>query len=89
MLALHDYNPQDETATCIRFCAGQIIRVWNRDPSGWWDGQVNDQRGWFPSNYVKGAPIRAVQEVETGHVSVDAESSHPTVSPDRVNRYQS
>lgn len=52
VLALHDFVPQQQNATCLSFHAGQVIRVFNRDPSGWWDGELHGQRGWFPSNYV-------------------------------------
>ncbi|KAG8214577.1 cell division control protein 25 [Butyriboletus roseoflavus] len=52
VLALHDFVPQHQNATCLSFRAGQVIRVFNRDPSGWWDGELHGQRGWFPSNYV-------------------------------------
>ncbi|KAH7911736.1 ras guanine nucleotide exchange factor domain-containing protein, partial [Hygrophoropsis aurantiaca] len=52
VLALHDFAPQQQNATCLSFRAGQVIRVLNRDASGWWDGEINEQRGWFPSNYV-------------------------------------
>ncbi|KAG6918773.1 hypothetical protein DXG01_011964 [Tephrocybe rancida] len=40
------------SATCLSFRAGQIIHVLNRDSSGWWDGELEGRRGWFPSNYV-------------------------------------
>jgi len=52
VLALHDFHPQHQNATCLSFRAGQVIHVLNRDTSGWWDGEINGQRGWFPSNYV-------------------------------------
>lgn len=52
MLALHDFTPDHRNATCLAFHAGQVIHVLNRDPSGWWDGEVDGRRGWFPSNYV-------------------------------------
>ncbi|EIW81023.1 ras GEF [Coniophora puteana RWD-64-598 SS2] len=52
VLALHDFDAQSHNATCLTFRAGQVIRVLNRDPSGWWDGELHGQRGWFPSNYV-------------------------------------
>ncbi|KAF9221669.1 ras GEF [Gyrodon lividus] len=52
VMALHDFVPQQQNATCLSFRAGQVIRVFNRDASGWWDGELNGQRGWFPSNYV-------------------------------------
>lgn len=55
--ALHDYLPSsapvtDEPVTCLFFKKGSIIEVFNRDDSGWWDGQCGEIRGWFPSNYV-------------------------------------
>lgn len=53
---MHDYNPpspsDNGSATCLAFRAGQVIRLYNRDASGWWDGEVDGKRGWFPSNYV-------------------------------------
>ncbi|KAF7299552.1 hypothetical protein HMN09_00960400 [Mycena chlorophos] len=52
VLAMHDYNPQSQNATCLSFRAGQVIHVLNRDASGWWDGELEGRRGWFPSNYV-------------------------------------
>ncbi|KAK0201796.1 ras guanine nucleotide exchange factor domain-containing protein [Desarmillaria ectypa] len=52
VLAMHDYTPQHQNATCLSFKAGQVIHVLNRDVSGWWDGELEGRRGWFPSNYV-------------------------------------
>ncbi len=49
---MHDYTPQHQNATCLSFRAGQVIHVLNRDVSGWWDGELEGRRGWFPSNYV-------------------------------------
>jgi son of sevenless-like protein len=49
---MHDFAPQQQNATCLSFRAGQVIRVLNRDTSGWWDGELEGRRGWFPSNYV-------------------------------------
>ena len=54
VLAMHDYIPDQRNATCLGFLAGQVIRVLNRDSSGWWDGELDGSRGWFPSNYVNG-----------------------------------
>jgi son of sevenless-like protein len=52
VLAMHDFGPQQQNVTCLSFRAGQVIHVLNRDPSGWWDGELEGRRGWFPSNYV-------------------------------------
>jgi hypothetical protein len=53
--ALHDYlpsNSNNQDVSCLIFKKGSIIEVFNRDNSGWWDGQLGGVRGWFPSNYV-------------------------------------
>ena len=50
VVALHDFSSTN--ATCLSFLSGQVIKVFNRDESGWWDGELDGQRGWFPSNYV-------------------------------------
>ncbi|TFY75103.1 hypothetical protein EWM64_g8909 [Hericium alpestre] len=52
VLAMHDFIPEQKNATCLGFRAGQVIHVLNRDTSGWWDGELDGKRGWFPSNYV-------------------------------------
>ncbi|KAI0670978.1 SH3 domain-containing protein [Trametes maxima] len=52
VLAMHDFAPQQNNVTCLTFRAGQVIHVINRDASGWWDGELDGRRGWFPSNYV-------------------------------------
>jgi son of sevenless len=49
---MHDFTPHNQNATCLAFRAGQVIHVLNRDTSGWWDGELEGRRGWFPSNYV-------------------------------------
>ncbi|KAF9013345.1 ras guanine nucleotide exchange factor domain-containing protein [Cyathus striatus] len=48
--ALYDYEAQD--ASALSFRRGDIIEVLTKQPSGWWDGLLGDERGWFPSNYV-------------------------------------
>lgn len=51
--ALHDYSSGSASSNvCLTFSAGQYIRVLNKDSSGWWDGEIDGVRGWFPSNYV-------------------------------------
>ncbi|KAJ6559047.1 ras guanine nucleotide exchange factor domain-containing protein [Mycena vulgaris] len=63
VLAMHDYAPQHQNATCLSFRAGQVIHVLNRDSSGWWDGELEGRRGWFPSNYVN-VDVNALAEEE-------------------------
>ncbi|KAJ3932512.1 MAG: ras guanine nucleotide exchange factor domain-containing protein [Lentinula lateritia] len=67
VLAMHDYEPQHNISTCLSFRAGQVIHVLNRDASGWWDGELEGKRGWFPSNYVNADvnPLVEADEAET------------------------
>ncbi len=71
---MHDYEPQHNVSTCLAFRAGQVIHVLNRDTSGWWDGELEGKRGWFPSNYVN-ADVNPLVEAD-----VD-EDAGITVSP--------
>jgi son of sevenless-like protein len=48
--ALYDYVAQDPSA--LSFRTNDIIEVLTQQPSGWWDGLLGEERGWFPSNYV-------------------------------------
>ncbi|KAK4705784.1 hypothetical protein P7C70_g404, partial [Phenoliferia sp. Uapishka_3] len=59
--ALHEFVPAVGSTTCLSFAAGQIIRTLNKDGSGWWDGELEGRRGWFPSNYVEVMPSRKPQ----------------------------
>jgi son of sevenless len=61
VLAMHDFTPQHQNATCLSFRAGQVIHVLNRDATGWWDGELDGRRGWFPSNYVS-ADVSSIME---------------------------
>jgi len=45
------YNYASEDPTSLSFSQGDVIQVITQLESGWWDGIVHDQRGWFPSNY--------------------------------------
>ncbi|KDQ62197.1 hypothetical protein JAAARDRAFT_76166 [Jaapia argillacea MUCL 33604] len=58
--ALYDYQAQD--ASSLSFRRNDIIEVITRLESGWWDGLLGDERGWFPSNYVT---VISDQEAET------------------------
>jgi son of sevenless-like protein len=48
--ALYDYQTRD--ASSLSFHKDDIIEVLTQLESGWWDGLLRDERGWFPSNYV-------------------------------------
>ncbi|KGO74702.1 Ras guanine nucleotide exchange factor [Penicillium italicum] len=47
--AMYDYDADDHTS--LSFRRGDIIQVLNQLETGWWDGVIDDVRGWFPSNY--------------------------------------
>ncbi|KAL2438360.1 Cell division control protein 25 [Exophiala dermatitidis] len=48
--ALYNYDADDQTS--LSFRQGDIIQVLTQLESGWWDGVINNVRGWFPSNYT-------------------------------------
>ncbi|XP_056157582.1 rho guanine nucleotide exchange factor 7b isoform X1 [Lampris incognitus] len=37
----------------LSFSKGDIISVTRQEEGGWWEGSLNGQSGWFPSNYVR------------------------------------
>ena len=78
--ALYDYQTRD--ASSLSFHKNDIIEVLTQLESGWWDGLLGDERGWFPSNYVV---VISEQEAEaalsaTGDFSQT--SSLPAAAPD-------
>lgn len=48
--ALFDYQTDNDSS--LSFRRDDIIEVLTRLESGWWDGLLGQERGWFPSNYV-------------------------------------
>lgn len=76
VIALHEFSASSSGSnTCLSFHIGQVIRVLNRDGSGWWDGETvasdadpsltSPSRGWFPSNYV--TPLESSMTVTDSH----------------------
>src|SRR5205823_5073375 len=47
--ALYKYDAANQEH--LSFRQGDIIQVLTQLESGWWEGVINDVRGWFPSNY--------------------------------------
>jgi hypothetical protein len=82
VLAMHDYDADPSSGTCLSFKAGQVIRVFNRDNSGWWDGELDGQRGWFPSNYVSEDVSSVSQEISPSKL-VSASYVPPVKNADR------
>jgi hypothetical protein len=77
--ALYDYEAQDPSA--LSFRTDDIIEVLTQQPSGWWDGLLGEERGWFPSNYVT---IISDEEAEAAFSQADfstVDGQNPEVQP--------
>ncbi|CDZ96560.1 Ras1 guanine nucleotide exchange factor [Phaffia rhodozyma] len=48
--ALFDFKSSGSSG--LSFHEGDIIQIYTKSESGWWDGVCDGQRGWLPSNYV-------------------------------------
>lgn len=60
--ALFDYHSPDPTN--LSFRAGTLIRVLTQLQSGWWDGCIDGERGWFPCNFVAEVDADTLTEEE-------------------------
>ncbi|KAJ6236233.1 endophilin-a [Anaeramoeba flamelloides] len=49
--ALYDY--QTEETEMLNFNSGDRIKIISRNSDGWWEGSLDSQKGFFPSNYVQ------------------------------------
>eukprot|EP01100_Stratorugosa_tubuloviscum_P009543 TRINITY_DN3_c0_g1_i1.p1 TRINITY_DN3_c0_g1~~TRINITY_DN3_c0_g1_i1.p1 ORF type:complete len:1096 (-),score=666.41 TRINITY_DN3_c0_g1_i1:101-3388(-) len=49
--ALYEY--QATTGEDISFNEGDILTIVQKDAGGWWEAELNGQRGWIPANYVQ------------------------------------
>lgn len=78
--ALYDYRSPDSSS--LSFVRGDIIEVLTRLDTGWWDGLLNDERGWFPSNYVQ--PI-SEQEAEAEFNRMDYGPRQPEVHDSAID----
>ena len=52
-----DYEASDEGE--LGFHIGDIITVLSQDESGWWQGELNGAKGWFPANFTEACPAPA------------------------------
>lgn len=53
VVALYDFTPAVPSKQFLSLCTGQVVVLHNRDVSGWWEGESDGLRGWFPSTYVR------------------------------------
>lgn len=66
--AKYDYLSADVATPSLSFRRGDIIEVLSRLDTGWWDGLLGEQRGWFPSNYVE---IITDEEADVGYAALE------------------
>lgn len=74
--ALYDYTPQDNSS--LGFAKDEIIEVLTTLSSGWWDGYLREERGWFPSNYVT---VISDEEAELVFAAADDSGMDPKEYP--------
>ncbi|WVQ99820.1 hypothetical protein IAU59_006963 [Kwoniella sp. CBS 9459] len=67
--------------SALSFAAGDLIQVFAKLESGWWDGMLDGRRGWFPSNYVED-----IAEEEMAHLE-DEERQARDVYGEQHERY--
>jgi len=48
--ALYNYEPQHEMDLSLK--EGDLVKLLEKHPSGWWEGEINGKMGYFPSNFV-------------------------------------
>ncbi|WVW85840.1 hypothetical protein I302_107878 [Kwoniella bestiolae CBS 10118] len=58
------FNFEATDHSALSFNAGDLIQVFARLESGWWDGMLDGQRGWFPSNYVEEIGEEDIKQIE-------------------------
>ncbi|KAF9267558.1 ras GEF [Marasmius fiardii PR-910] len=80
--ALYDYTAQD--ASALTFRTGDIIEILSQQPSGWWDGLLGDERGWFPSNYVV---IMSEEEAEIHMSGSESNAESQTLNSNSHSRF--
>ncbi|KAL4902906.1 hypothetical protein BDW74DRAFT_180205 [Aspergillus multicolor] len=67
--ALYDYDADDDMT--LSFREGDIIQVLHVIDTGWWDGVLNNVRGWFPSNYCRVIPPYGTQSQDNPYLGED------------------
>ncbi|KAI7808443.1 nostrin [Triplophysa rosa] len=53
--ALYSFTSEREDELNIN--EGDVLELFQKDETGWWFGELNGQRGHFPSNYVEELPL--------------------------------
>ncbi|KAK9368454.1 ras guanine nucleotide exchange factor domain-containing protein [Lipomyces kononenkoae] len=58
--ALYSYTTDEPNS--LSFEKGDVISVSLQLDTGWWDGQLGEKRGWFPSNYCETIDVHDLSE---------------------------
>jgi son of sevenless-like protein len=74
--AKYDYQSADDAS--LSFRRGDIIEVLTRLETGWWDGLLGEERGWFPSNYVD---IISDEEADIGLAALELQQQQQQQQP--------
>ncbi|KAK9331622.1 ras guanine nucleotide exchange factor domain-containing protein [Lipomyces starkeyi] len=56
------YNYTSDEPNSLSFKKGDVISVCLQLDTGWWDGQLGEKRGWFPSNYCQAVDVHDLSE---------------------------
>ncbi|WFD01145.1 Ras guanine nucleotide exchange factor bud5 [Malassezia yamatoensis] len=51
MVAVHDFDPSVSSG-CVRLTAGQVVKLYSKDASGWSDVATSTKRGWVPTSFL-------------------------------------
>lgn len=70
--SLHAYVAEDENE--LSFTPGDLIRVLQKDESGWWQGELFGSVGVFPSNFIEEEPLGTDDVSGGGNIVTDTPS---------------
>ncbi|KAL7642349.1 UNVERIFIED_CONTAM: hypothetical protein RMT77_006910 [Armadillidium vulgare] len=76
--ALYPFTGKNNDELCFK--KGDLIIVTQKEDGGWWEGTLNENTGWFPSNYVK--EHKAIVDGTANHTDADS----PPLSPQQTQQ---
>ncbi|RXG71946.1 Rho guanine nucleotide exchange factor 7 [Armadillidium vulgare] len=76
--ALYPFTGKNNDELCFK--KGDLIIVTQKEDGGWWEGTLNENTGWFPSNYVK--EHKAIVDGTANHIDADS----PPLSPQQTQQ---
>lgn len=74
-IAIVKYNYEAQQTDELGLSKDSRIQVLEKSQDGWWKGQLHDQVGWFPSNYVIEQPLGATDAAPNVPANVGAISN--------------